>query len=143
MTEASIGKDVARARVMLTNLLGVVTLRPKKDGLGSRAARKCAHPTGGNRLFCSNWCREGDFCVFNNSEPYGCRGCRLTREDALQSFQGSLSRYWVALVSNQIRTAGTNHPKREYAVSGGAVALSATAPVVSPPEVAKPKEGIV
>jgi hypothetical protein len=47
MTEASIGKDVTRARVMLTNLVGVVTLRPKKDGLESRAARKCAHPTGG------------------------------------------------------------------------------------------------
>jgi hypothetical protein len=46
MTEASIGKDVTRARVMLTNLVGVVTLRPKKDGLESRAARKCAHPTG-------------------------------------------------------------------------------------------------
>ncbi len=62
MTEASIGKGVARARVMLTNLLGVVTLRPKKGGLESRAARKCAHPTGGNSLYCSNWCREGDFC---------------------------------------------------------------------------------
>jgi hypothetical protein len=69
MTEASIGKDVARARVMLTNLVGIVTLRPKKNGLESRAARKCAHPTGGNRLYCSNWCREPRTSISDHSSP--------------------------------------------------------------------------
>jgi hypothetical protein len=77
MTEASIGKDVARARVMLTNLLGVVTLRPKKDGLESRAARKCAHPTGGNRLYCSSWRREGDF-VFTKHRWRHCSRVKLS-----------------------------------------------------------------
>ncbi len=63
MTEASIGKDVARARVMLTNLLGVVTLRPKKGGRESRAARKCAHPTGGEQPILLQLVPGGGFCL--------------------------------------------------------------------------------
>ena len=55
-----LGKDVARARVMLTNLLGVVTLRPEKDGLGAEM-RGNVHTLLGGTLILLQWCREEDF----------------------------------------------------------------------------------